>query len=131
MGFFSNLLGSITGDNVFNAILGGLSNASSSRNDRKAIEAQIRGSLQNTRLQGTENRRSAEYEALLGKWLQDKQREERRMGLSNWARMSQQDYGPQTYVPPSVGEMPTSSAFEQQFGDPSKPLAFQARGRGG
>lgn len=131
MGFFSNLLGSITGDNIFNSILGGLSSASSGRAQREAIQRQVEGSLQNTRLGGMENRRSAEYEALLGKWLADKQREERRMGLSNWARMSQQDYGPQTYTPPAVGEMPTSSAFEQQFGDPSKPLAWQARGRGG
>jgi hypothetical protein len=133
MGLFSSIgsfLG-VGGDSIFNSILGGLGSASSARSDRKAMEAQIRGSLQNTRLQGTENRRSAEYDALLGKWVQDKQREERRLGLSNWARMSKKDYGPQTYVPPEVGAMPTSAGFEQQFGDPSKPLAFQARQRGG
>jgi len=128
MSFFSNLLGSFTGDGIFNAILGGLSGASSGRAQRQATRMQVEGSLQNTRLGGIEDRRNAEYQALLAKFLKDKEKEERRMGLSNWARFSQNDYGPQTYTPPAVGDMPTSANFDRQFGDPAKPLANIARG---
>lgn len=130
----------ISGDNAFNAILGGLGAASEGRAAREAARIRAEGDLRTTRLSGIEQRRNMEYEALLAKWLKDKEKEERRIGLSNWARFSAQNYGPNPNPPPAVGDRPSTIDYERQFGDPNKPLdvpsnsgigtAFSRAGRG-
>jgi hypothetical protein len=61
---------------------------------------------------GVEARRTAEFQTLLEKFLKDKDKEDRRKGLSNFNRFSSVDYGAPTYVPPAVGNMPTASSFQ-------------------
>lgn len=124
------------GGGIFDSILGGLSGAARGRSDRESMRIQGDYALRNTREQGRESRRSTEFEATLAKWLKDKEKEERRSGLSNFSRFSSQDYGPPTYVPPPVGAMPTSSQFDDSYydkdGNRAKPTpAPVTRPRGG
>lgn len=102
---------------IFDGILGGISSESRSRSDKDQARLTGEFALRNTREQGREARRTAEYQTLLEKWAKDKEKEERRMGLSNFARFSPVDYGTPNYVPPAVGNMPTSSRFDDSYYD--------------
>jgi hypothetical protein len=136
MSLFSSLFGG--GSGIFDAILGGISGASRGRSDREMARIQGDYALRNTREQGRESRRNTEFETLLGKWLRDKEKEDRRSGLSNFARFSSEDYGTPSYVPPAVGNMPTSAEFDRQFDGqaspptkpPPAPKMFSKMGRG-
>ena len=118
---------------LFNSIIGGISGVSKGKSDEKAAKLAGEFALRGVREGGMENRRSAEFETSLSKWLKDKEKEDRRKGLSNYARMSSVDYGPQSYVPPEVGDMPTQMQFDADAYDDKgnrRSLASLARGGG-
>jgi hypothetical protein len=123
MGFLSSLskgLSSFLGSgDLFTSILGGISGVASSRQDRRIAEAQIQGALRNTREQGRESRRTAEFEMALADWARRNQLQERRRGLSNFNRFSQEDFGTPSYIPEEVGDRPTASSFDDSYYDQS------------
>lgn len=99
-------------DSIFDGILGGLSGVSKGKSDKESTKIAGEYSLRQVREGGMESRRNTEYQTRMAKWLKDKEKEDRRKGLSNYAKFSRNDYGPMAYTPPEVGDMPTASAFD-------------------
>ena len=121
MGLFSSLgnalLGGVTsflgGNDLFNGILGGISNRSKIKASKELQELEGKQRLEQIGATGVESRRTAEFQTMLEKFLKDKEKEDRRKGLSNFNRFSSVDYGPPAYVPPAVGNMPTAESYQR------------------
>lgn len=111
---------------IFDAVLGGLSGVSQGKQAKKAAKTAGEFSLRQVREGGVQSRRNAQYEAQLSKWLRDKEKEDRRKGLSNYARFSSVDYGTPNYIPDPVGDMPTQADFDMS--ENSRPLYQNIRG---
>jgi len=114
---------------IFDGILGGLEANAAAKQGKKANKFALKG-IQAT---GVEARKTAEFQTLLEKWLKDKDKEERRSGLSNYNKFSSVKYGEPAYRAPAVGNMPTARSFESAFGapptqQPPNSLAGAARG---